>query len=111
MYFVKIGLLVRSALTHYKKKVDMLNSSISNNFESWGIDSGHANVVHYFWLHNRDVVLQSNQNLHGAQKEVMFWHLKLDISISQVQPLMRVSEMHEPNGKRHHRESSDCPKT
>ena len=41
----KIDPLIRSVLPHYERKVDMLGSSVSNNFSSWGIDSGHSNFV------------------------------------------------------------------
>ena len=40
----------------------------------------------------------SNNNLSGAQKKLILWHLELGISMSCVQRLTRVSEMYGPNG-------------
>ena len=39
-----------------------------------------------------------NANLLNAQKELLLWHWKLGISMQQVQKLMRVVEMKEPDG-------------
>ena len=95
----EIGTLIRPALPHYKRKVDMTGSSVLSNFASWGIDNKVSDFVNLFGLQNKDVSLQANKNLSGAQKELMLWHLKLGVSMSHVQRLMKVSEMHEPNGR------------
>ena len=75
----------------------MMGSSVSNNFASWGVGSKVSDFVNYFRFQNRDVSLQANKNLSGANEEVMLWYLKLDVSISHVQHLMKVSEIHKPN--------------
>ena len=77
----------------------MMGSSVSSNFASWGIDNEVSDFANHFGLQNRDVCLQSNKNLSRAQKELMLWHFKLGVSMSHVQRLMKVSEMHEPNGR------------
>ena len=45
-----------------------------------------------------NVASEENQNLSGAQKELLLWHWKLGISMHHIQELMKVSEMKEPNG-------------
>ena len=95
----KSGPLVRSALPHYERKVDMMNNSVSNHFASWGIDNEVSDVAHHFGLQGRDVSPQASKNLSGTQEEVMLWHLKLGISMGHIQRLMKVTEMYEPNGR------------
>ena len=93
----KIGPLIRSALPHYTRKVAMMGSSVSSNFLSWGIDNEVSDFLNHFRLQNNDVSLQANIDMSGAQTELMLWHLKLGVSMSHVQRLMKVLEIHEPN--------------
>ena len=67
----KIGPLIRSALPHYTRKVAMMGSSVSSNFASWGIDNEVSDFVNRFILQNKDISIQANKNLSGAQKELM----------------------------------------
>ena len=94
-----IGPLVRSALPHYERKVDMMGSSVSRNFADWGMEDQVSSIARHFGLQSKDVSLQANSNLSGAQKELMLWHLKLGVSMNHIQRLMKVLEMHEPTGK------------
>ena len=80
----EIGPLIRSALPHYERKVDMMDSSVSSNFASWGIDNEVSDFAHHFGLQSRDISLQANKNLSGSQKELMLWHFKLGASISHI---------------------------
>ena len=61
----------RSARPHHEKKYDMIGSSVSNNFAKWGIDDGVSGFVNQFELQGREVSLQANKNLSGAEKELM----------------------------------------
>ena len=78
----KIGPLNRSALHHYEKKVDMIGNYVSNIISN--DDNGVPIFVNQFGLQGRDVNLQANKNMSGAQKELMILHLKLGASMSHV---------------------------
>jgi hypothetical protein len=53
----KSGPLVRSTLTHSKRKVDMMSSSVSKTIPNWGFDNKVSDFVHHFGLQGRDVSL------------------------------------------------------
>ena len=44
------GPLDMSALPPYERKVDMMGSSVSSNFASWGVDSEVSDFVNHFRL-------------------------------------------------------------
>ena len=48
-----------------------MDNSVSSNFVSWGIDNEVSDFVNHFTLQNKDVSLKANNNLSGAQKELM----------------------------------------
>jgi hypothetical protein len=95
----EIGPLVRSALPHCERKVGTMGSYVSNNFSNLGIDSEQSSVVNLFGLQIRDLSLDANLDFSGSQNELMLWNLKLGVSMSHVQRLMKVSGIDEPNGR------------
>ena len=75
----------------------MMGSSVLDIFARWGIDNKVSDFVNHFGLQNKDCSLLENKNISESQKELMPWHLKLGVSMSHVQRLMKVSEKHELN--------------
>jgi hypothetical protein len=98
------GPFIRSALPKYERKMDFLGGWSSQHYQNWklaltAVDSeyGHECGVSGFGLQN--VATDPNVNLSSAQKELLLWHWKLGISMQQIQELMCVVEMEEPDGK------------
>jgi hypothetical protein len=106
---------IRSALPKYEMKMDFLGGWSSEVLKSWNLASEEINSEfgHYcrasgFGLPN--VGVDTNVNLTSAQKELLLWHWKLGISMQRIQELMRVVEVHEPDGAISTMDRVICPK-
>jgi hypothetical protein len=93
-----------SALPQYERKVDFLGGWNERHFQHWKMASTaiDSEFGHYCGTANYgcgNVSGDANQNLTGAQKELLLWHWKLGINMQRIQELMRVVEIQEPDRK------------
>ena len=94
---------ILSALPKYKQMFDVMGSWSVAHFSSWQIPTMSINKEFECYSVGMgcmlpNVGLHTNKNLSSAQKEILLWQLKLGISMQQIQKLMRVVKVEEPDG-------------
>ena len=97
------ALYIQSALPKYKQMFDVIGSWSVAHFSSWQIPTASINKEFECYSVGMgcmlpNVGLHTNKNLSSAQKEILLWQLKLGISMQQIQKLMQVVKVEEPDG-------------
>ena len=82
--------------------MDFLGGWSSKLFREWNVARTEIDVEFDHYAGSgyacSNISSKANQNLSTAQKELLLWHWKSGISMQQIQELMRVVEVKEPNG-------------
>ncbi len=82
--------------------MDFLGGWSSKLFREWNVARTEIDVEFDHYAGSgyacSNISSKANQNLSTAQKELLLWHWKLGISMQQIQELMRVVEVKEPDG-------------
>ena len=71
----EIGPHVRSALPHIERKIDFMGRWSSHHHNMWNVAQAKDEAFPSFF--GPSVVMPNNNNISGAQKELLLWHNKL----------------------------------